>query len=590
MKTLTGKIAGAMVITGSIVCIVISLFLGFRLYDANEVMVQKVDALMRANFDFNARTEVETAVSMLAAVDALAKKGIIKEKDSREIAMGLLRDIRYNKEGYLWADTPQGDNVVLYGSKTEGTNRFGLKDAKGSFMVQEIIKAGMKGGGFTDYWFPKKGETEAKPKRGYSLYASSFNVVVGTGNYIDDIDAAVAAERKILSESLVQDLLAVGGAVLAVLVLVVIAGVYLGWRISKPVVMVTGEMDRMADYDFIESDRLCILEGHRDEIGRMALSMKRLQSQVAVMLVSIRDAALDLSSASNQLSASTGSFSQNAQSQAASAEEITASMEELSAGMDNIAAGADVQYESLQKLIVVHDKLKESIEGMDRVIGATGTLTMRISEDARSGEASIRNMSGSMGKIFKSSDDIRGIITIISEISDKINLLSLNAAIEAARAGEAGRGFAVVADEVSKLADQTATSIKEIENLIKVNADEIQIARSDVENSISATSKIIDGVTEVDAMMHEILDFMTGQRSISLTANTEVGNVMMHSEEIKNSTSEQKIAAGEVVRSISTINESAQAIAGGSEELASNAEGLAGLADKLSQTTSVFKI
>ena len=94
MKTLTAKIAGSMMITGSIACIVISLFLGFRLYDVNEVTVQKVDSLMRSNFDVNARTEVETAVSMLAAVDALAKKGIIKEKDSRAIAMGLLREIR----------------------------------------------------------------------------------------------------------------------------------------------------------------------------------------------------------------------------------------------------------------------------------------------------------------------------------------------------------------------------------------------------------------------------------------------------------------------------------------------------------------
>ena len=111
-----------------------------------------------------------------------------------------------------------------------------------------------------------------------------------------------------------------------------------------------------------------------------------------------------------------------------------------------------------------------------------------------------------------------------------------------------------------------------------------------MENSIQTTNKIIEGVTEVDSMMHRVLEFMGGQRSASGTANGEVGNVMIHSEEIKSSTAEQKVAAGEVVSSISNINESAQAIAGGSEELAGNAESLAGLAEKLNQTTSVFKI
>lgn len=591
MKTLTAKIAVSMAVTGCIASVVIAVILGVRLYVTNAVMVGEIDKLLRENFDRNARFEVETAVSMLKNVDALVKKGTIKEKDARDIAFGLLRDVRYDKEGYFWADTPEGLNMVLYGSKTEGTNRYETKDANGKYLVKEIIRNGMQpGGGFTDYWFPRKGETAAKPKRGYSLFSPEFNVVVGTGNYIDDIDQVVASKRDDLRKTLIADLVIVGAATVAVIGFIVFVGIYTGRRITRPVVDVTGEMDRMAGYDFTESDRIAKIAAYKDEIGRMAESMITMKTQVTQMLRAIRDAALELSSSSNELSASTVSFSQNAQNQAASAEEITASMEELSAGMDSIASGSDVQYESLQKLLVVHATLSESIEGMDRVIGETGKLTLRITGDARSGEASIRNMSESMGKIFKSSDDIRGIITIISEISDKINLLSLNAAIEAARAGDAGKGFAVVADEVSKLADQTAASIKEIENLIHVNAEEIQTARRDVENSIQTTNKIIEGVTEVDAMMRRILDYMSGQRSASETANAEVGNVMIHSEEIKSSTAEQKIAAGEVVSSISNINESAQAIAGGSEELAGNAESLAGLAEKLNQTTSVFKI
>ena len=91
-----------------------------------------------------------------------------------------------------------------------------------------------------------------------------------------------------------------------------------------------------------------------------------------------------------------------------------------------------------------------------------------------------------------SSREMMGIVDIINDISEKINLLSLNAAIEAARAGDAGRGFAVVADEISKLADQTAISIKEIDRLIKVNNDEITAGGDNIDSAIDTISACSD--------------------------------------------------------------------------------------------------
>ena len=90
MKTLTAKIAVSMAVTGSIACVVIAVILGVRLYMTNEAMVREIDSLMRSNFDRNARLEVETAISMMKTVDGLAKKGVIKEKDSRDVAMSLV--------------------------------------------------------------------------------------------------------------------------------------------------------------------------------------------------------------------------------------------------------------------------------------------------------------------------------------------------------------------------------------------------------------------------------------------------------------------------------------------------------------------
>jgi methyl-accepting chemotaxis protein len=589
MKSITRKIALLVTVCSSIACLITASFMIFQLYSSNREMLGKIDSIMRDNFDFNARLEVETALSSMRAVEKLAEKGIIKKSDSRTIAMGVLRELRYNNEGYFWADTPKGDNLVLYGSKTEGTNRFEARDAKGKYMVKEIIEKGMSGGGYADYWFPKKGETEPKPKRSYSAYSDIYDVVVGTGNYIDDIDTAVSAERERLKKALMKNIFFLTAATGIILAVIISIGLYYGRRIAKPVTVITKEMISMSKYDFSESKDIDIMKSYNDEIGKMAESMKLMKNQVTGILDSIKDASSDLSSSSDEMSASTVSFSHNAQSQAASAEEITASMEELSAGMDSIAQGADNQYDILKRLMEIHQRLNENITKLNTIVDSTGKLTRKIADDARSGETSIRNMNESMSKIFKSSDDIRGIITIISEISDKINLLSLNAAIEAARAGDAGRGFAVVADEISKLAEQTASSIKEIENLIQINAREMETARTDVAHSINTTSGIIEGVTGIDSTMNEILSEMKIQSAIGKSAEDEVANAMRHSETIKNATSEQKIAAGEVVTSISSINDSAQSIAGGSEELAGNAENLASLAEKLRDSVGVFK-
>lgn len=146
--------------------------------------------------------------------------------------------------------------------------------------------------------------------------------------------------------------------------------------------------------------------------------------------------------------------------------------------MDSIAEGAETQYGSMTRLTAINTELTDIISRMNTLIDETGALMRKITEDARSGDASIRNMNGSMEKIFKSSDDIGGIMIMISDISEKINLLFLSTRqSKAARAGDAGRGFAVVADEISKLADQTASSIKEIESIIRVNKEEIGSAR-----------------------------------------------------------------------------------------------------------------
>jgi methyl-accepting chemotaxis protein len=134
--------------------------------------------------DMLIKSEVETAVSMLQAIYTKHKKGEMGLVQAKKLGADLLRELRYGTEGYFWADTTEGVNVVLYGKKdVEGKNRLENRDQNGIFYIKEFLAIAKVGGGYVEYWFPKKGETIAQPKRSYVLLFKPFGWVVGSGYY-----------------------------------------------------------------------------------------------------------------------------------------------------------------------------------------------------------------------------------------------------------------------------------------------------------------------------------------------------------------------------------------------------------------------
>jgi methyl-accepting chemotaxis protein len=206
------------------------------------------------------------------------------------------------------------------------------------------------------------------------------------------------------------------------------------------------------------------------------------------------------------------------------------------------------------------------------------------------GAESLEMMNLSISRIADSSRAMKDIVKMISDISDQINLLSLNAAIEAARAGESGRGFAVVADEISKLADQTASSIREIDTLIKGNNNEINSGLARADETTSNIRSIIDGVNEIVAVMEMLSLTMEEQLHAKDIVSGEAGIVRTKSEEIRSATDEQRRSMDEIMKSVSSINELTQQIAAGSEQMSANASRVEGMADALKDDSSFFKL
>ncbi len=181
---------------------------------------------------------------------------------------------------------------------------------------------------------------------------------------------------------------------------------------------------------------------------------------------SVKNVSKDLVDTIDTLTVTSEKLTTDAQSQAGFLEESSASMEEMTSAVSMVSKNAKTQANSIHEVDETMGEIDQSIKLVSEKTKAVMNESDSAIKQADEAAAASKEALVSFKQMQNNSVKIQDIIKLISEIADKTNLLSLNAAIESARAGEAGRGFAVVADEISKLADTSTASAKEISVLI----------------------------------------------------------------------------------------------------------------------------
>lgn len=172
------------------------------------------------------RNLVEVAMGTLAYHHKLAEDGKLSEDDAKRAAREVLRGLRYDASDYFFIiDTKV--NFVLMPPKpaSEGQNAAETKDANGKLFFQELIAASQRGGGFVEYAFPRPGQQKSEPKLSYAAGFTPWGWVLGTGIYIDDVDAEYW-----------KNMLSLGG--ISFLLLLVLS--LIGWRVSVGILQQLG--------------------------------------------------------------------------------------------------------------------------------------------------------------------------------------------------------------------------------------------------------------------------------------------------------------------------------------------------------------
>ncbi len=361
---------------------------------------------------------------------------------------------------------------------------------------------------------------------------------------------------------------------------------YITRKFSDPIQNTIGVIHRLADGDLTAENNDFLA----DEFGELIANFKIFQRKLRGIISNALDAAFQLSSSAEELAKTSSMMSVNSQSQAASVEEAAASLEEVSGSVELINNNAVDQADLTRITFASMERLKADNQTVASYAESALVAAKNTTEQANNGQKLMQSTISGMNNINDSTRKIADTVILISDISDQVNLLALNASIEAARAGEHGRGFAVVAEEISKLADQTAVSAKNITEFVNAGLREVESGRKFVNATGAALEKIIDYISQTEELVGKITESAESQAGSSTEVLANTGRVKQMAELVSSSTTEQMLTNQELAKTVEQINSNTQMSAAAAEEIASSAEQISKQSESLREQMQFFRV